>query len=328
MRLLVVAGIGLALLAGSARAAEPPVLGFSISSGAQTGLQHVSLPSASAPNAPGSISVPVSSTSPPANPQRLPLSTLHGIWQQAGAAYAIPWQVLASINKIESNFGRNMGPSSAGAIGWMQFMPSTWLRWGLDANGDGIADPWNPDDAIYSAARYLAASGGASDVPKSIYSYNHAQWYVNEVLQLASSFDHGGVGAMVGIDRLQISLTEARHQVVVANRVLVPALEAEQALARREARLLARERAAVLLSDRLAAEKVAVQAGYRRDAAAARVAGLRATLTKAEAALQQATLQAQTASLAPATGGLFGAPSYQGSYVFPVGGGPGIVSVG
>src|SRR5204863_308108 len=87
-----------------------------------------------------------------------------------------------------------------------------------------------------------------------------------------------------------------RHQVVVANRALVPALEAEQALARREARLLARERGAVLLSDRLAAQKDAVQAGYRRDAAAARVAGLRATLTKAEAALQQATLQAQTAS--------------------------------
>jgi murein DD-endopeptidase MepM/ murein hydrolase activator NlpD len=288
----------------------------------------VSLPSAVVPNTTGQIAVPAAFTQRPGQVETRSAAQLQALWQNAGAAYGIPWSVLASINKIESNFGRNMGPSSAGAIGWMQFMPSTWLRWGLDANGDGIADPWNPDDAIYSAARYLAASGGASDVPKSIYSYNHAQWYVNEVLQLASSFDHGGVGAMVGIDRLQISLTEARHQVVVANRALVPALEAEQALARREARLLARQRAAVLLSDRLAAQKVAVQAGYRRDAAAARVAGLRATLTKAEAALQQATLQAQTASLAPATGSLFGAPSYQGNYVFPVGGGPGIVSVG
>ena len=71
----------------------------------------------------------------------------------------MPWNVLAAINKIESNFGRNMGPSSAGAIGWMQFMPSTWLRWGTDADGNGIADPWNPVDAVYSAARYLAASG-------------------------------------------------------------------------------------------------------------------------------------------------------------------------
>ncbi|HEX9352024.1 MAG TPA: lytic transglycosylase domain-containing protein, partial [Gaiellaceae bacterium] len=63
----------------------------------------------------------------------LPSQTLHGLWQRAGASYGIPWQVLAAINKIESNFGRNMGPSSAGAIGWMQFMPSTWLRWGTDA---------------------------------------------------------------------------------------------------------------------------------------------------------------------------------------------------
>ena len=53
-----------------------------------------------------------------------------------------------------------MGPSSAGAIGWMQFMPDTWARWGVDANGDGLPDPWNAEDAIYSAARYLAATGG------------------------------------------------------------------------------------------------------------------------------------------------------------------------
>ena len=111
MRLLVTAAVGLTLLAGSARAAGPPVFGFSISSGAQSGLQRVSLPSAATPNVPGSISVPVSFTSPPASPQQLPLSTLHLLWQQAGAAYGIPWQVLASINKIESNFGQNMGPS-------------------------------------------------------------------------------------------------------------------------------------------------------------------------------------------------------------------------
>jgi len=69
----------------------------------------------------------------------------------------VPWSVLAAINKVETGFGQNMGPSSAGAIGWMQFMPDTWARWGTDANGDGVADPWNAEDAIYSAARYLAA---------------------------------------------------------------------------------------------------------------------------------------------------------------------------
>ena len=90
--------------------------------------------------------------------------------------------MLAAINKMESNFGRNMGPSSAGAVGWMQFMPSTWLRWGVDADKDGIADPWNPYDAVYSAARYLAASGGQTDIRAAIFSYNHADWYVREVL--------------------------------------------------------------------------------------------------------------------------------------------------
>src|SRR5207237_2973190 len=119
------------------------VLRFPLAPGAQSGLQRVSLPSASTPNAPGSISVPVSFTSRPANPQQLPLSSLHVLWQQAGQAYGIPWNVLAAINKIESNFGQNMGPSSAGAVGWMQFMPSTWLRWGVDGDGDGVADPWN-----------------------------------------------------------------------------------------------------------------------------------------------------------------------------------------
>ena len=103
----------------------------------------------------------VSLSTPPAVPEQLSYAQLLGLWQRAGASYGIPWPVLAAINKVESNFGRNMGPSSAGAIGWMQFMPSTWLRWGADSNGDGIADPWNPKDAVFSAARYLAAAGGA-----------------------------------------------------------------------------------------------------------------------------------------------------------------------
>src|SRR5579862_3211224 len=113
---------------------------------------------------------------------------LRGIWQAAGATYGIPWEVLAAINKVESDFGRNLGPSSAGAIGWMQFMPSTWARWGVDANGDGIADPWNPADAIFSAARYLAAAGGTTDLYRGVYAYNHASWYVDEVLSLANLY--------------------------------------------------------------------------------------------------------------------------------------------
>jgi cell wall-associated NlpC family hydrolase len=70
----------------------------------------------------------------------------------------------------------------------MQFMPSTWDRWGLDADGDGVADPWNPTDAVFSAARYLAASGAAEDIPGAVWSYNHSEEYVQLVLGLASEF--------------------------------------------------------------------------------------------------------------------------------------------
>src|SRR5262249_62206608 len=151
--------------------AQPAVLGFTVSSAPRSA---VSLPSAAVPNTPGQVSVPVSFTTPPALTHLLDLNELHQLWERAGAAYGIPWNVLAAINKVESNFGQNMGPSSAGAIGWMQFMPSTWLRWGVDADGDGVADPWSATDAVYSAARYLAAAGGQTDINGAAFSDNHA----------------------------------------------------------------------------------------------------------------------------------------------------------
>ncbi|HEX2505113.1 MAG TPA: lytic transglycosylase domain-containing protein, partial [Gaiellaceae bacterium] len=140
------------------------------------------LPSSSVPNGPG-LELPPNWTRPPAVNERRTYDQLLALWGAAGAAYDVPWQVLGAINKIESDFGRNMGPSSAGALGWMQFMPETWLRWGMDGNGDGVASPWNPEDGIYSAARYLAAAGAATDLPRAIFAYNHAQWYVEDVLE-------------------------------------------------------------------------------------------------------------------------------------------------
>jgi hypothetical protein len=115
-------------------------------------------------------------------------SELRELWERAGERYGVPWQVLGAINKIESNFGRNMGPSSAGAIGWMQFLPSTWQRYGLDADGDGIASPWDAEDAVFSAARYLEAAGARRDLPRAIFAYNHAHWYVKDVLETARGF--------------------------------------------------------------------------------------------------------------------------------------------
>lgn len=107
------------------------------------------------------------------------------IYQAAGSEYGVRWEVLAAINSIETNFGRNLNVSSAGALGWMQFMPATWAAYGVDANDDGVKDPMNPADAIFAAARYLKAAGADTDLPKAIWAYNHADWYVADVLDRA-----------------------------------------------------------------------------------------------------------------------------------------------
>ena len=101
------------------------------------------------------------------------------IYQAAGIEYGVRWEVLAAINEIETDYGRNLNVSTAGAVGWMQFMPSTWKRYGVDANDDGRKDPYNPVDAIFAAARYLKAAGADQDVRSAIFAYNHADWYVD-----------------------------------------------------------------------------------------------------------------------------------------------------
>lgn len=106
--------------------------------------------------------------------------------------------ILAAIHKIESGFGENMGPSSAGAIGHMQFLPSTWQRYGVDGDGDGRRDPYSAADAIFSAARYLQASGAPADWYRAIFAYNHADWYVQDVLDQAKRF--GDVGAIAEVE--------------------------------------------------------------------------------------------------------------------------------
>ncbi len=124
------------------------------------------------------------------------------IYQAAGIEYNVPWQVLAAINEIETDYGRNLSVSSAGAVGWMQFLPSTWKTWGVDANGDGIADPYNPVDAIFAAARYLAAAGASKNIANAIYAYNHASWYVQSVLlraKLIGGMPDQLIGALTGL---------------------------------------------------------------------------------------------------------------------------------
>jgi cell wall-associated NlpC family hydrolase len=116
-----------------------------------------------------------------------PPSFLIPIYKAAARHYHVPWRILAAINFIESDYGRNMSTSSAGAIGWMQFEPSTWAMYGANIDHRGQPNPYNPRDAIFAAARYLAASGARHNLRQAIFSYNHATWYVDEVMATAAS---------------------------------------------------------------------------------------------------------------------------------------------
>lgn len=98
------------------------------------------------------------------------------------------WYVLAAIGQVESNHGQNMGPSTAGAMGPMQFMPSTWATSGVDGNGDGVANIMDPRDAIPAAAGYLKEGGAPRDWYAALFSYNHADWYVKKVFAVAEGY--------------------------------------------------------------------------------------------------------------------------------------------
>jgi soluble lytic murein transglycosylase-like protein len=140
---------------------------------------------------------------------RIPLFLLP-IYQAASVQYGIPWQVLAAINEIETNYGADQSVSTAGAVGWMQFMPATWIQYGVDALDAGYADPYNPVDAIFAAARYLRAAGAATDLHGAILAYNHSEEYVKSVLlraKLISSYPKSVIATLTGLTdgRLPVS---------------------------------------------------------------------------------------------------------------------------
>src|SRR3954447_4582342 len=139
---------------------------------------------------------------------------LLSIYQAAGIEYGVRWEVLAAINEIETDYGRNLNVSSAGALGWMQFMPSTWKMYGVDANKDGKRDPYNPVDAIFASARYLKAAGGDNDIRRAIFAYNHAGWYVDSVMlraRLIAGYPPDLIGSLTG-------LTEGRFPIAAKAR--------------------------------------------------------------------------------------------------------------
>jgi hypothetical protein len=118
------------------------------------------------------------------------------LYQGAARHYGLDWAILAGIGKVECDHGRDPDPSCsrpgavnrAGAGGPMQFLAGTWARYGVDANGDGVADRWDPADAIYSAANYLRASGAPQSYAQALLAYNHAGWYVREVQAWAARY--------------------------------------------------------------------------------------------------------------------------------------------
>lgn len=118
------------------------------------------------------------------------------LYLAAGAAYGLPWELLAAIGKVECDHGQAPAPACtqqgaenhAGAGGPMQFLAGTWATYGVDADHDGTADRWNPADAIYSAANYLRASGAPQDIRGAVFAYNHSTAYVDDVLRWAARY--------------------------------------------------------------------------------------------------------------------------------------------
>jgi murein DD-endopeptidase MepM/ murein hydrolase activator NlpD len=143
---------------------------------------------------------------------RIPLFLLP-IYQAAAVQYGVPWQVLAAINEVETDFGTDLSVSTAGAIGWMQFMPETWLQYGVDAVNAGYADPYNPVDAIFAAARYLHAAGASTNLRAAILAYNHSEAYVESVLlraRLFASYPQSVIATLTGLTEGSVPVAGAQ----------------------------------------------------------------------------------------------------------------------
>jgi membrane-bound lytic murein transglycosylase B len=125
----------------------------------------------------------------------IPSLYLH-LYQAAAARYGLDWTILAGVGTVECDNGQDPAPSCtvegalnyAGAGGPAQFLVSTWQRYGVTPSGQGTPDMWNPADAIFSMANYLRASGAPKAWRRAIYAYNHAWWYVADVLAWARRY--------------------------------------------------------------------------------------------------------------------------------------------
>ena len=108
--------------------------------------------------------------------------TLIAFYKEGEATHGVSWTILAAINLIETRMGRIDAISYAGAVGPMQFLPSTWEAY-------AVGDPRNTHDAIIGAASYLKAMRAAKDLDKAIWHYNHSDKYVRAVRKVAAALD-------------------------------------------------------------------------------------------------------------------------------------------
>jgi soluble lytic murein transglycosylase-like protein len=197
---------------------------------------------------------------------RIPLFLLP-IYQAAAVQYGVPWQILAAINEIETNYGTDQSVSTAGAVGWMQFMPATWIQYGVDALNSGYADPYNPVDAIFAAARYLHAAGASTNLHAAILAYNHSEEYVKSVLlraKLISSYPKNVIATLTGLTDGRIPVSG--KQVAWGSLLSVPAVSSATASAEAVAGK-AKTSGAPATSDASAPAPTAAAAGAKAKAA-------------------------------------------------------------
>lgn len=188
---------GVALLVHGPRK-EAAALGEGVRKLVSAGAQVVTVGAGRTGRSPGTArragaGTPAVGESPPAGRGTVgrPGSYLELYRRSAVVCPGLSWTVLAAIGQVESSHGRNNGPSSAGALGPMQFMPATWKAYGRDGDGDGTADIWSPYDAVPSAAGYLCANGagqGGARLEKAVWFYNHSWSYVAKVMAVARAY--------------------------------------------------------------------------------------------------------------------------------------------
>lgn len=150
------------------------------------------------------------------------------IYRQAAAETCdMRWAVLAAVGSVESDHGRSTlagvrdGTNHAGAMGPMQFLGPTWAAYGVDGDGDGDRDVYDPVDAIWGAANYLCTNGaGDGRERNALWNYNHAEWYIDKVLAIAASYEAAGTvpagDARLLVEHPNLTLTPAARQDLLA----------------------------------------------------------------------------------------------------------------